>query len=328
MRCPNHACPALDPITLEIFWNRLISAADEAATGLLRTAFSTIVRESNDFATVLMDRNGDSVSENTGGLASFSCILPRTTKDFLATFPVETWKPGDCVVTNDPWLATGHLPDFTVVTPASSIAGRLVGFRVPSRHSPDVGGALWSADCREIFEEGIRIPPSHLLRGGQWNQQMLDILLGNVRVPRQVLGDLEAQIAADRGRRAPRRGIPRRHRPARSAGARPRAACARRPCHAPAIADVPDGTWRSEIEADGFDDEHDPHRLRRHGRRRPHAYRLRRHQPQIDRGINCVMNYTHAYSVYPVKCALDPFTPRNEGQLPGDRGRARRKAPS
>ena len=72
-----------DPISLEIYWSRLISIADEAATGLLRTAFSTIVRESNDFATVLMDRNGDSISENTGGIASFSCILPKTTKSFL-----------------------------------------------------------------------------------------------------------------------------------------------------------------------------------------------------------------------------------------------------
>ena len=78
-----------DPITLEVYWNRLISIADEAATGLLRTAFSTIVRESNDYATVLMDRNGDSVAENTGGIASFSCILPRTTKAFLAKFPIE-----------------------------------------------------------------------------------------------------------------------------------------------------------------------------------------------------------------------------------------------
>ena len=118
---PNDAQTVFDPITLEIYWNRLISIADEAATGLLRTAFSTIVRESNDYATVLMDRNGDSVSENTGGIASFSCILPKTTKVFLEKFPAESWRPGDAVVTNDPWLATGHLPDFTVVTPILSI---------------------------------------------------------------------------------------------------------------------------------------------------------------------------------------------------------------
>src|SRR6059058_2721817 len=81
-----------DPVTIEILWSRLILIADEAATGLLRTAFSTIVRESNDFATVLMDRDGNSVSENTGGIASFSCILPRTTKVFLERFPPETWR--------------------------------------------------------------------------------------------------------------------------------------------------------------------------------------------------------------------------------------------
>src|SRR5688500_4113808 len=117
-RCmTDHSLTNFDPISLEIYWSRLISIADEAATSLVRTAFSTIVRESNDYGTVIMDRNGDSLSENTGGIASFSCILPRTTQAFLAKFPAETWRPGDAVITNDPWLATGHLPDFTVVSP-------------------------------------------------------------------------------------------------------------------------------------------------------------------------------------------------------------------
>src|SRR3954452_1285375 len=186
----------VDPITLEILWSRLISIADEAAAALLRTAFSTIVRESNDFATVLMDANGDSISEHTGGIASFSCILPRTTKHFLQRFPRETWRPGDCVITNDPWLATGHLPDITAVTPIFH-AGRLVGFAGSIAHSPDVGGALWSADCREMFEEGIRIPPVRLLREGVRNDAILEMFLANVRLPKQVTGDLEAQITAN-----------------------------------------------------------------------------------------------------------------------------------
>jgi N-methylhydantoinase B len=97
--------------------SRLISIADEVATGLLRTAFLTVVRKSNDFATVLMDRNGDSIAENTGSIASFSCILPKTTKSFLARFPAESWQPDDCVITNDPWLVTGRRPDFTAVSP-------------------------------------------------------------------------------------------------------------------------------------------------------------------------------------------------------------------
>src|SRR3954470_5404563 len=195
-RTGESASETFDPVTLEIFWSRLISIADEAAAGLLRTAFSTIVRESNDYATVLMDRNGNSLSENTGGIASFSCILPRTTKTFLERFPAVTWRPGDCVITNDPWLATGHLPDFTFVSPIFH-KGALVGFAGSIAHSPDVGGALWSADCRELFEEGIRIPPIRFMREGRRNDELIEVMLSNVRVPRQVLGDFEAQITAN-----------------------------------------------------------------------------------------------------------------------------------
>ena len=302
----------LDPITLEIYWNRLISAADEAATGLLRTAFSTIVRESNDFATVLMDRNGDSVSENTGGLASFSCILPRTTKIFLEKYPAESWKPGDIVITNDPWIATGHLPDFTVVTGIFH-RGKLVGFSGSISHSPDIGGSLWAADCREIFEEGIRIPIGHLMKEGVWNQQMLDILLGNVRVPRQVLGDLQAQVVAcEVGARRVEEflddtGLPDLQDLSVALRARTDRAMRR------AIAEVPDGEWYAEIGADGFDDKKTLIACRVTVRGETMAIDYKGTSPQIDRGINCVMNYTHAYSVYPVKCALDPFTPRNEG---------------
>ncbi|MCK8787908.1 hydantoinase B/oxoprolinase family protein [Roseomonas sp. NAR14] len=304
--------PQFDPITLEIYWNRLISIADEAATGLLRTAFSTIVRESNDFATVLMDRNGDSVSENTGGIASFSCILPKTTKAFLEKFPAGTWRPGDAVVTNDPWLATGHLPDFTVVSPIFH-RGALVGFAGSISHSPDVGGSLWSADCRELFEEGIRILPTRLLREGRWNEGLTELLAGNVRVPRQTLGDLEAQVVANDV--AVRRvaefledtGLPDLQGLSEALAERADRAMRR------AIAEVPDGTYHSVVEADGFDE---------HVTRIACAVTVAGDtmhidyagtSPQIDRGINCVLNYTHAYSVYPVKCALDPFTPRNEG---------------
>jgi N-methylhydantoinase B len=301
-----------DPVTLEIFWSRLISIADEAAAGLLRTAFSTIVRESNDYATVLMDRHGNSVSENTGGIASFSCILPRTTKTFLERFPAETWRPGDCVITNDPWLATGHLPDFTFVSPIFH-RGALVGFAGSIAHSPDVGGALWSADCRELFEEGIRIPPIRFLREGKRNEELIDIIMSNVRVPRQVLGDFEAQVTANEVcvRRVEEFlgdvGLADLQSLATAVHTRADAAMRR------AITAVPDGTYRATLEADGFDEQ-----ITRivcavtvSGDRMHIDYAGT--SPQIDRGINCVLNYTHAYSVYPVKCALDPFSPRNEG---------------
>src|SRR5947208_16869675 len=107
MDAANRGTPrdAFDPVTLEIFWSRLISIADESAAALLRTSFSTIVRESNDYATVLMDANGDSLSENTAGIPSFVGILPRTLKHLLARFPKDEWRPGHCIITNDPWMA-------------------------------------------------------------------------------------------------------------------------------------------------------------------------------------------------------------------------------
>ena len=302
----------LDPISLEILWNRLISIADESAAALLRTSFSTIVRESNDYATVLMDENGNSLAENTGGIPSFAGTLPRTLKHFLKRFPKESWKPGDCVITNNPWMATGHLPDFTMASPIFH-RGRLVGFSGSIAHSPDIGGAGWSSDCRELFEEGLHVLPVKLLREGKVDETVRDFITGNVRVPDLTMGDLFAQVAAsevcakrtqefledariddltilshamqDRAEKVMRR----------------------------AIEQVPDGTYRASLDADGFDPDetHIECAITVEGSNLHIDYAGT--SKQIERGLNSVMNYTYAYSVYPIKCALDPFTPRNEG---------------
>jgi len=301
-----------DPITLEILWSRLISIADEAAAALVRTAFSTIVRECNDYSCVLMDAEGDLISENHGTTPSFSCILPRTTKHFLRRFPRETWRPGDCVVTNDPWLATGHLPDFTLVTPIFH-ESRLVGFSGSVAHSPDVGGTLWGADTREVFEEGIRILPSMLLREGRRNDELMNVLLSNVRLPEQVAGDLEAQITANEVcARATAEfladtGLPDLADISRLLQRRSEAQMRRD------IEAVPDGVYRAELDADGFDDDptHIACAVTVAGSEMTIDYEGT--SRQIGRAINCVYNYTYAYSAYPVKCLLNPFSARTEG---------------
>ncbi|MEX2617251.1 MAG: hydantoinase B/oxoprolinase family protein [Alphaproteobacteria bacterium] len=301
-----------DPVTLEIFWNRLISIADESAAALLRTSFSTIVRESNDFGTVLMDENGDSLSENTGGIPSFSGILPRTLKHFLARFPKETWKPGDCVITNDPWLATGHLPDITMAMPIFH-NGNLVGFSGSIAHSPDIGGSLWSADCGELFEEGLRIPPMKFLVEGEPNELLQEMILSNVRLPDQVLGDLNAQVTANQvcGRRLNEflGDSDLTNLTALSQTLQQRAETVMRR----AIEEVPDGVYHATLDADGFapDETHIECAITVKGSTLNIDYAGT--SPQIKRGLNTVMNYTYAYSAYPIKCALDPQTPRNEG---------------
>ncbi len=301
-----------DPISLEIFWSRLISIADESAAALLRTSFSTIVRESNDFATALMDANGDSLSENTAGIPSFVGILPRTLKHFLARFPKDQWRPGDIIITNDPWMATGHLPDVTMAVPIFH-RGKLVGFSGSIAHLPDIGGAPWGCDARELYEEGLRIPPVKFYSEGRQNEQLTEMILSNVRVPDQVMGDLQAQVTANHvcARRLTEflddagmvdlTGL--------SKALQDRAERAMRT----AIEEVPDGVYRSSVDADGFDEDetHIECAVTVKGSNLHIDYAGT--SKQIGRGLNSVMNYTYAYSVYPVKCALDPMTPRNEG---------------
>jgi N-methylhydantoinase B len=302
----------LDPITLEILWSRLISIADESAAALLRTSFSTIVRESNDYATVLMDANGDALAENTAGIPSFVGILPRTLKHMLARFPLPTWRPGDCVITNDPWMATGHLPDITMAAPIYH-RGRLVGFSGSIAHSPDIGGSLWSADCRELYEEGLRIPPVKFLIEGQPNRDVYDFITGNVRVPEQVLGDLHAQVTAQQvcarrlGEFLEDAGMVELTDLSKALQDRADAAMRR------AIEAVPDGEYRAHVRADGFDADETLIACRVVVTGSTLQVDYAGTSKQIDRGLNSVLNYTYAYSVYPIKCALDPLTPRNEG---------------
>lgn len=301
-----------DPISLEILWSRLISIADESAAALLRTSFSTIVRESNDFATVLMDANGDSLAENTVGIPSFVGMLPRTLRHLFDRFPRSEWKPGDCIITNDPWMATGHLLDITMAAPIF-YKGRLVAFSGSTAHLPDIGGSLWAADCRELFEEGMRIPPAKFLIEGRENEQLVELIRGNVRVPDQVMGDIYAQVTAQSvcARRLTEflddTGIE--DLSALSAALQERADLAMRE----AIGRLPDGTYRASLDADGFDQEetHIECAVTVAGNTLSIDYAGT--SPQISRGLNSVMNYTYAYSVYPLKCALDPITPRNEG---------------
>lgn len=304
--------PRFDPVTLQILWSRLISIADEAAAALLRTSFSTIVRESNDYATVLMDAKGASLAENSVGIPSFVGLLPRTLAHMLAEVPIETLKPGDVLITNDPWMSTGHLLDITMASPIFR-KGKIVGFTGATSHMPDIGGALWSADCAEVFEEGIRIQPTKFLIEGRENRDVVGFIRGNVRVPDQVMGDIQAQITAQSvcARRVLEflddTGLE--DLTALSAELQDRADRAMRR----AIAALPDGTWHGEVRADGYEDQETVIRCALTVAGETLKVDYAGTSPQIARGLNSVMNYTYAYSVYPLKCALDPLTPRNEG---------------
>ena len=186
---------SFDAVELELLWRRLISLVDEAAAALVRTSFSTLVRESYDFSCVVTDAGGQSLVQATESIPSFIGTLPETVKHFLRFFPPEKLEPGDVLITNDLWLGTGHLPDITVAKPVFR-GGRLVAFSASTAHAPDIGGKIRSPEPREVFEEGLQIPPLKVVRGGDPDETFLRMLRKNVRVPEQVIGDLFAQFAA------------------------------------------------------------------------------------------------------------------------------------
>lgn len=300
-----------DPISLEIMWNRLISVVDEAAATLVRTSFSTIVKESNDYCCVLLDANGNSVANNTASIPSFIGTLSRTMFHVLKKFPQDQWEPGDVVMTNDPWLATGHLPDITMAMPIF-YKGKLVAFVGTIAHSPDIGGTIWSADTRELFEEGIRIPVMKLYIAGKPNESLMEIIRANVRVPELVLGDINAQITAQtmcRNRLVEfleETGLDDLVDLAQEIQSRAEKVMR------DAISKVPDGVYEHKVKLDGFDD---PLTIQCKITVKGDELEIdfEGSSPQIDRALNSVMNYTYAYATYPIKCALDPFTPKNEG---------------
>src|SRR5918994_1881363 len=211
-----------DPIELELLWRRLISMVDEAAAAMVRTSFSTLVRESYDFSCVITDAAGQSLVQASESIPSFIGTWPETVKHFLRFFPPDQLEPGDVLITNDIWLGTGHLPDITLAKPIF-LDGRLVAFSATTAHAPDIGGKIRSPEPREVFEEGLQIPPLKLMRRGETDETLVAMIRQNVRTPDQTLGDLAREIQG-------------------------RCEAAMRA----AIAALPDGTYRSELQTDGL----------------------------------------------------------------------------
>ncbi|MFA7437924.1 hydantoinase B/oxoprolinase family protein [Castellaniella sp.] len=304
---------AYDPVTLKMMWDRLIAVVDEADTALGRMAFSTVVREAHDYVTVLLDDTGRSIAQCTYSIPSFIGTLPTTARHILERIPADTLRPGDVVITNDPWLGTGHLPDITMLSPIFH-QGRLIAFAGNVAHMPDIGGRAFSADAREVFEEGLRLPPMFLYRGGEPAQELFSIIRHNVRVPEQVLGDLEAGRSANEvmARRLEGfltdYGLTDLRELGEEMFSRSEANMRAK------ISELPDGEYCDSLIMDGFDE---PLKINTRivikGDQILVDYAGS--SPQIDRAMNSVHNYTYAYTVYPLKCILDPETPNNEGSF-------------
>src|SRR3990172_9582728 len=163
-----------DPIALEIVWQRLLSCADQAAATLLRTSFSTVVAASHDFRYAITDASGNSLAQSYYGEVMFVTSFPDCVKNIIAAIGRDEIRPGDVYLTNDPWLAAGHLPDIHVATPVFA-AGKLVGFSGSVIHISDIGGRFGAHDASEVFEEGLCFPVVRLFDQGALNRDILSI---------------------------------------------------------------------------------------------------------------------------------------------------------
>src|SRR5262249_26347766 len=185
----------IDPVSLGIMWDRLISITDEVLSALVRTSFSSNVRDSYDLSCLLFSAAGMSLAQGTYSVPSFTGTAPATLRHMLAQFPAATLRPGDVIATNDPWMGTGHLFDINVMAPVFR-RDRLVGYAMSITHLPDIGGHGFSATGRTVYEEGLRLPVCQLVRGGEPNRELYEIIRANVRVADHVIGDLEANITS------------------------------------------------------------------------------------------------------------------------------------
>jgi N-methylhydantoinase B len=305
--------PKIDPVTLEILWTRLITVTNEQAAALQRTSFTPIVRDSGDLSAAVFDVRGRMLAQAVTGTPGHINSLATAMHHFLAAFPPGQLRPGDVLITNDPWKTSGQLNDISVVTPVFR-EQRLVGFFGNTCHAMDIGGRGLSADASEVYEEGLFIPITKLYEDGRPNHELFRLLAANVRAPYEVIGDVHAQVAGNQV------GTDRLLEYLEESGLQDledlgaeilsRSEMAARQ----AISALPDGDYEKTIQTDGLD--------------RPITIACRvmvrgdhvtvdyeGSSPQVDRGMNVVLNYTAAYTSYALKCAIWPEVPHNDGSF-------------
>jgi len=175
-------------IDLQIMWNRLIAVVEEQAQVLLRTAFSPIVRECGDLSAGVFDAKGRMLAQAVTGTPGHVNSMAESVKHFIAHFPLETMKPGDAYITNDPWMGTGHLNDFVVTTPCFK-DGKLVALFSCTSHLMDIGGIGFGPDATDVFMEGLYIPMLKLIDQGVVNETLMSMIRSNTRLPIDTEGD-------------------------------------------------------------------------------------------------------------------------------------------
>jgi N-methylhydantoinase B len=304
---------ALAQVHTQIMWNRLIAVVEEQAQCMIRTAFSTSVREAGDLSAGVFDRDGRMLAQAVTGTPGHVNSMAIAVKYFLEVFPIAGMKPGDHYITNDPWLTSGHLHDITVVTP-TFYRGQAVALFANTIHVVDIGGLGMGPDGRQVFEEGLAIPIMPLAREGRMNEDLLRLVRANVREPLQVEGDIYACAACnDEGSRRlvemmDEFEIANLDRLGDTIIELSREATLAR------IRKLPHGTYRNALTMDGYDKPLVLNAALTISDNGIHVD-FDGTSPASSYGINVVLNYCIAYTAFGVKCLVAPEVPNNAGSL-------------
>ena len=300
-------------VAYQVMWNRLISVVEEQAQALVRTAFSTSVREAGDLSAGVYDVKGQMLAQAVTGTPGHVNAMADAVAHFIRRIGTDNIFDGDIYITNDPWEGTGHLHDITMVTP-SFYKKELVGFFACTAHIVDIGGRGFGADAASIYEEGLYLPIMKFADRGQVDQTLLKIVRGNVREPDQLVGDIFALSTCNEiGHRRltdmmKEFGISDLIKIAEFIFENSRRATIER------IASLPKKSASGELTIDGFEY---PINLK---------VKISIQKDKIisdftgssgldKKGINCPLVYTKAYACYALKVAIAPEIPNNAASL-------------
>ncbi len=297
----------------QVMWNRLLAVVEEQGQALIRAAFSPIVRECGDISAGIFDFQGRMLAQAVTGTPGHINTMAEAVITLRGRFALQDMKPGDIYMTNDPWIASGHLNDFLLMMPVF-FKDRVVGFTSCTSHLVDLGGLGMGPEGSDIYDEGLLIPPCKLVSAGEVNGLLMEIVKANSREPVANEGDIYALIACcEAGSKSLSQMMD-------EFGIDDLDALSdyiigtSRNATINAISTLPKGTWRSSLTVDGYDNPiqlcatltiADDHL----------SVDFDGTAPCTNKGINVPLNYATAYSVFALRCIIGPEIPNNAGSL-------------
>ena len=300
-------------VSYQVMWNRLISVVEEQAQALVRTAFSTSVREAGDLSAGVYDLQGQMLAQAVTGTPGHVNAMADAVGHFIRRIGRDNIFEGDVYITNDPWEGTGHLHDITMVSP-SFHNEELVGFFACTAHIVDIGGRGFGADANSVYEEGLYIPIMKFAERGTVDQSLIKIVRGNVREPDQLIGDMYALATCNEIGHRRLIDMMQEFKPDNLKNIAEFILDNSRRATLERINALPRTTAEGEMTVDGFSA---PITLK---------VKLTIEQDRIisdfegssgldKKGINCPLVYAKAYSCYALKCAIAPEIPNNAASL-------------